>query len=340
MTLGIEPKRILAVDGGGSKTIAWIANAFPIGNGSNVELEVLGRGFAGPSNPRSVGFDIAFLNLTAAIAMAGKQTTDVSPRSEFTPFAVACLSLAGAGRIDEQNHVREWADGQRLATQTLVVDDVEPLRLAAMYEQNSGHSAHTATAASWEQSVTLVVGTGSIACGRNGEYRSARVGGWGYLLGDEGSGFAIGLAGLQAVCKSHDRDEQLTPFQLAILKAIGINTPTELVGFIYQNPLPRAQVATLSEIVIGSASSDSIAAKILEDSIQAMADLITTTACRLELGHLSYSLALSGGVVCNHSEIVADLLQRLEQSRLAPCTHHLVREPIHGPLLMAARLVT
>ncbi len=336
MTLGIEPKRILAVDGGGSKTIAWIAKAFPTGNSSNVELEVVGRGYAGPSNPRSVGFDIAFLNLTAAIAMARKQTIDVSPRKELLPFAVACLSLAGAGRIEEQNRVREWADGQRLAIQTLVVDDVEPLRLAAIYEQNS---AHTATAASWEQSVTLVVGTGSIACGRNGENRSARVGGWGYLLGDDGSGFAIGLAGLQAVCKSHDRGEQLTPFQMAMLKAIGINMPTELVGFIYQNPLPRAQVATLSEIVIGYASSDSIAAKILEDSIQAMADLIAVTACRLELGHLSYSLALSGGVVCNHSEIVAELLQRLEQSRLAPVTHHLVREPIHGPLLIAARHV-
>ena len=337
MTSGTEPKRILAVDGGGSKTIAWIANTFPSRNGPNVELEVIGRGVAGPSNPRSVGFDIAFSNLTAAIEMARKQTTDASsPGSELLPFAVACLSLAGAGRIDEQNRVRAWADGQRLASQTIVVDDVEPLRLAAMYEQDTTHAVEENA---WEQSVTLVVGTGSIACGRNGESRSSRVGGWGYLLGDEGSGFAIGLAGLQSVCKSHDRGEQLTPFQLALLKAIGLETSTELVGFVYQNPLPRVQVAALSEIVIRYASSDPIAAKILEDSIQAMADLIATTASRLELKHLSYSLAMSGGIVCNHSEIVAELLQRLEQSRLAPVMHHLVREPIHGPLLMAARHV-
>jgi len=334
MISGTGPQRILAIDGGGSKTIAWIANALPSDEISKVALEVIGRGHAGPSNPRSVGFDTAFLNLRTAIAMAREQASATSPRSEPHPFAVACLSLAGAGRIDEQNRIREWADREQLAIQTIVVDDVEPLRLAAMYEQNI---AQTATATSWEQSVTLVVGTGSIACGRNGENRSARVGGWGYLLGDEGSGFAIGLAGLQAVCKAHDRGDDATPFQLALLQAIGMNTPTELVGFIYQNPLPRAQVAALSEIVIDYAGSDASAASILEESIQAMVDLIITTATRLELRHLSYSLALSGGIVCNHPTIVLELLRRLGQNQLAPVTHHLVREPIHGPLLIAAR---
>ena len=334
MISGTGPQRILAIDGGGSKTIAWIANASPSEDISKVALEVIGRGHAGPSNPRSVGFETAFLNLKTAIAMAREQASATSPCGEPQPFAVACLSLAGAGRIDEQTRIREWADREQLAIQTIVVDDVEPLRLAALYEQNI---AKTATATSWEQSVTLVVGTGSIACGRNGENRSARVGGWGYLLGDEGSGFAIGLAGLQEVCKAHDRGDDATPFQLALLKAIGLNTPTELVGFIYQNPLPRAQVAALSEIVIGYAGSDAIAASILEESIQAMVDLIITTATRLELEHLSYSLALSGGIVCHHLSIVTELLRRLGRSQLAPATHHLVREPIHGPLLMAAR---
>jgi len=334
MISGTGPKRILAIDGGGSKTIAWIANALPSEDISKVVLEVIGRGHAGPSNPRSVGFDTAFLNLRTAIAMAREQATATSPCGVPQPFAVACLSLAGAGRIDEQNRIREWAEREQLSFQTIVVDDVEPLRLAAQYEKEI---AQNTAATSWEQSVTLVVGTGTIACGRNGENRFARAGGWGYLLGDEGSGFAIGLAGLQAVCKSLDRGDEATPFQMALLKAIGINTPTELVGFIYQNPLPRAQVAALSEIVIGYVGSDAIAATILEESIQEMVDLIITTASRLEFGHLSYALALSGGIVCNHPSIVADLLRRLGRSQLAPATHHVVREPIHGPLLMAAR---
>ena len=329
-----ESRLILAVDGGGSKTIAWIAKAIPTADNGCVEMDVVGRGHAGPSNPRSVGFDNAYLNIKAAISMAREKASDALQRDATRTIAVACLSLAGAGRVEEQSRIREWSDSEQLAVQTMVVDDVEPLRLAAMYEQSSSPGI---ASTSWDQCVTLVVGTGTIACGRNGTSGSARVGGWGYLLGDEGSGFAIGLAGLQAVCKSHDRLDASTPFQIALLDAIEINKPSELVGFIYQNPLPRDKVAALSEIVIRFAIADPVAAKILAESIQAMSDLVVTTASRLSLEHRSYSLVLSGGLVCNHPEIVAQLLNKIEQSRLAPAAHHLVREPIHGPLLMAAR---
>jgi len=323
-------KRILGVDGGGSKTIAWIADVVPSSGHRKFELEVIGRGHAGPSNPRSVGFDAAFANLSAAILMARGQ---IAPT--FVTMDAACLSLAGAGRSEEQNRIREWAELNHLAKQTIVVDDVEPLRLAAMYEQNQ---SQVSNAESWEKSITLVVGTGSIACGQNGEGRSVRVGGWGYLLGDEGSGFFIGLTGLQSLCKAHDRAEIPTAFQKALLQRLGLSTPTELVRFIYQTPLPRAQVAGLSQVVIGHASNDPAAEKILADSIQAMTELVATAAQRLELAHRSYSLALSGGVVSNHAIVVDRLMHELERMQLSPGAHHSIREPIYGPLTMAMEM--
>ncbi len=328
MTTDKQLDRVLAVDGGGSKTIAWIANVLPSNGPCRVELQVIGRGVAGPSNPRSVGFDVAFANLGAAVTAALEQAAIDS-----TSIGVACLSLAGAGRIEEQNQVRAWADARRLAKQTMVVDDVEPLRLAALYEQQRSPSVEPST---WEQSVTLVVGTGSIACGRNGGKRSARVGGWGYLLGDEGSGFAIGLAGLQAVCRSHDRGEVLTAFQNALLQELGLSNPTELIGFMYKSPLPRAQVAALSEIVLTHTEQDPVAANIVDDSIEAMVNLVSNTKQRLGLNHLTYSLALSGGILSNHSFIVARLLSELQRSQQAPRSVHLVRDPVYGPLWMAA----
>ena len=330
MTTDKQIQRVLAVDGGGSKTIAWVANVRSSSGRCSVELEVVGRGQAGPSNPRSVGFDVALSNVGLAVTMALEHASMGS-----SSIAVACLSLAGAGRIEEQNRVRAWADDRRLAKQTIVIDDVEPLRLAAMYEQDLSPSVETSN---WEQSVTLVVGTGSIACGRNGEHRSARVGGWGYLLGDEGSGFAMGMAGLRVICHSHDRGEAATPFQSALLKQLGLSTPTELVGFVYKTPLPRAQIAELSGIVLAHAVQDPAAGKIIADSIDAMVDLVTDAVRRLELAHLSYTLALSGGILCNHSNIVDKLLLELVQRQMAPSANHLVREPIHGPLLMAAQM--
>ncbi len=332
MTSDTKLDRVLAVDGGGSKTIAWIADVLPSNGPCGLKLLVIGRGVSGPSNPRSVGFEAAFDNLDVAVKAALEQAAIDS-----TSIRVACLSLAGAGRVEEQNQVRAWADARRLANYMMVVDDVEPLRLAALYEQQISPSA---VRSNWEQSVTLVVGTGSIACGRNGENRSARVGGWGYLLGDEGSGFAIGLAGLQAVCRSHDRGEALTPFQNALLQELGLSNPTSLIGFIYKSPLPRAQVAALSQIVLNHAEQDPVAGNIVGDSIEAMVHMVTTTAHRLGLNHLTYSLALSGGILSNHSSIVARLLDELQRGRQAPRAVHLVREPVYGPLLMAAQSLT
>ena len=329
MTTDAKLSRVLAVDGGGSKTIAWVAVVRPSNNRCSVKLEVIGRGQAGPSNPRSVGFETAFANLGLAINTALKQAS-----MESASIAVACLSLAGAGRIEEQNRVRAWAEVRQLAKQTIVIDDVEPVRLAAMYEQDLMPNSD---GTDWEQSVTLVVGTGSIACGRIGEHRSARVGGWGYLLGDEGSGFSIGLAGLRAVCQSHDRGDSATAFQESILRQLGLSSPTELVGFIYKNSLPRTQIAALSEIVLTYSEKDPLAGQILTDSVEAMVQLVTNTLRRLDLTHSSYALAMSGGILSNYNNIVNRLLKELEQRQLAPKAHQVVREPIHGPLVLAAQ---
>ena len=329
MTTNAKPDCVLAVDGGGSKTIAWVANVLPANNRCSVKLEVIGRGQAGPSNPRSVGFGTAFASLGIAIETALEQAS-----VERTSVAVACLSLAGAGRIEEQNQVRAWADEGQLANHTIVIDDVEPLRLAAMYEQDL---LSNADGTDWEHSVTLVVGTGSIACGRNGELRTARVGGWGYLLGDEGSGFSIGLAGLRAVCQSHDLGEAATEFQESMLRQLGLSSPTELVGFIYQNPLPRAQVAELSETVLAHSEKDPIAGQILTDSVEAMVQLVTSTLRRLDLSDSTFALAMCGGILSNNSIIVDRLLRELEQRQLAPKTNHVVQNPIHGPLILAAQ---
>lgn len=323
-----QSRRILGVDGGGSKTIAWIADVVSSSSQLDFDFKVIGRGYAGPSNPRSIGFDAAFANLNAAISMARGQVNDMS-----VTIDSACLSLAGAGRSEEQNRIREWADANLLAKQTIVVDDVEPLRSAAMHEQAHSQDSNPA---SWEQSITLVVGTGSIACGRNRSGHAIRVGGWGYLLGDEGSGFSVGLAGLKALCKAHDRVEGQSEFCQAMLQRLGMTSPTELIGFIYQPPLPRALVADLSGIVICHAEKEPIAEKILADAINALTELVATAAHRLELRQCDYSLALSGGIVGNHPTVVARLMLQLEQKQLVPAAFHVVREPIYGALIMAA----
>src|SRR5436190_14857564 len=121
------PEIIIGVDGGGTKTIAWLA---PLDDDTNTI--VLGRGQAGPGNPRAAGFDVAQANIAAAIEVAfadGKL-----PRAA---AAAACFGLAGAGREIEQQRIASWAEQQSIAHTVRVTGDAEPI-LASASSDNVG----------------------------------------------------------------------------------------------------------------------------------------------------------------------------------------------------------
>src|SRR5262245_30157826 len=132
---------VIGVDGGGTKTVAWLA---PLDDSSNTI--VLGRGQAGPGNPRSAGFETAHANIHAAIAAAFASAK--LPRTR-VPYAV--IALAGAGRGPEQSRVGTWARERQIATGICVTGDAHPI-LAAASPDNQG--------------VALICGTGSLAWGR------------------------------------------------------------------------------------------------------------------------------------------------------------------------------
>src|SRR5689334_7188097 len=154
------PDLVIGVDGGGTKTSAWLARLSPSCHGP------LGRGQAGPGNPRAVGFETAPRNIGLAIdeAFAAAGIPPVT-------LARACLALAGADRPAERAQLEAWGSQRHLAEQLIVTNDAEPI-LAAGAENGWG--------------VALICGTGSFAFARNAAGQTARCGGWGYLLGDEG----------------------------------------------------------------------------------------------------------------------------------------------------------
>ncbi len=234
--------------------------------------------------------------------------------------------MAGVGRDEDRAEVRQWAENFKLANQIIVINDVEPLYLAAEYEQPT---------IDWSRSIVLVIGTGSIASGRNGDQPAVRIGGWGYLLGDEGSGFSIGMAALRIVCRHHDDGIPLSAFHQRLLKALELREPTELVGFIYQNNLPRERVAAASRIVFEDYEADDQAKLIVDNAIAAMTDLVFRSAKRLDFTSQNYALALSGGVLTGNSFIAARLAAELRLQNCEPSHIHLISNPVYGPLMTA-----
>jgi N-acetylmuramic acid 6-phosphate etherase len=154
---------ILGVDGGGTKTVALLGDL----NGN-----VLARGRSGSANTNAVGFDAACLALESAINMARKDHSG--------EISAMCLGLAGAGRKEDIQQFQNWAVYKFPKTVVKVVSDAEILLEAGA---PSGPA------------LALICGTGSIVYGRTVTGELIRAGGWGYLFGDEGSGYAIGIAG-------------------------------------------------------------------------------------------------------------------------------------------------
>jgi N-acetylglucosamine kinase-like BadF-type ATPase len=300
---------ILGVDGGGTKTIAWLA---PLDDATNTV--VLGRGQAGPGNPRAAGFETAQANIVAAI-----EATFADAKLPRTTAAAACFGLAGAGREIEQQRIASWAEQKGIAHTVRVTGDAEPI-LAAASPENVG--------------VALISGTGSFAWGRNTAGETARSGGWGYLLGDEGSGYAIARA-----ADNRGRQTDLLP---AFMNKLGVNSPQELVAKVYAPEMSRERLAELASVVFDLRTTDESAEQIVQSAADDLAAMVSTVAADLKLPSKGYDLAIAGGVLLHQISYLEQVFRRLLDGSAnrgpPPGRWVMVEEPVAGAVALARRL--
>src|SRR5262249_28102204 len=147
---------LLGIDGGGTSTVAWLADA---------RGEIIGRGASGASNVKAVGAEACLAALEAATEAAF-----ASARTARRPLDVACLGLAGLDRPDARPLIDEWNRSSLHARRLVLVNDGD-LVIAAGTPEGWG--------------IGLIAGTGSIVVGRGRDGRKTRAGGWGHIFGDE-----------------------------------------------------------------------------------------------------------------------------------------------------------
>src|SRR5262245_35627798 len=314
-TMTSAPDVIIGVDGGGTKTLAFIA---PLDDTSNTV--VLGRAVAGPGNPRAAGFDVAQANISAAIEAAFADAK-LPPSTA----AAACFCLAGAGRQVEQVQIASWAKQWQIAEVVRVTGDAEPI-LAAASPDNVG--------------IALICGTGSLAWGRNREGQTARSGGWGYLLGDEGSGYAIALAGLRAAVRAADKRDEPTNLLAAYMQKLGADSPQDLVAKVYGPEMTREGLAELASVVFDLRTADATAERIVQVAANELAQMVATVVAQLRLPSQNYALAMAGGVLLYQLNYADRVIAALEnQTREATPNHWVtVDQPVRGAVALARRL--
>ncbi len=207
------------------------------------------------------------------------------------------VGVAGAGRTADADALRVALRGEYVAERVMVTTDVA-LALAS---------------APPEVAIVLLAGTGSIALARGADGTLVQQGGWGWQMGDEGSGYWIGREGLVAVGRAHDGRAPATGLTTALESATASPSVRELAGWA-ATASPR-EVATLAAVVVSEAErGDAAAQAIVARAVEELTGLVQGVSTRLR--GPEGAVALGGGLLGPDRPLRQRVAAALEQARM------------------------
>jgi glucosamine kinase len=305
----------LGVDGGGSKTMCAVGD----------ESSLLATVTAGPSNITRVGQTHARKALHVAIL-------DACAKANIAPQQVqrACIGVAGAGREQIAGVVRKIV-AEMIPGEIDVVGDMQ-IALAAAFGAGPG--------------VIVIAGTGSIAYGRDAQGRTARAGGWGFAISDEGSAHWIGRAAISALLRMIDQGIDPSTDGRATAEATPIFREMKAVGELHSlDELVRAANSNFDfarlfpAILTAAEAGDALAPRVLAQAGRELAQLAGIVVRRL-FGETNrrlpgLSLAMAGGVFRHSSEVRECFCNEVRKLDPHLELNSQVVEPVAGALQMA-----
>jgi len=293
----------LGIECGGTRTVALF------GPGTDADCR---RAEFGPANLRLLD-DAGLVGHFKAIQ-----------RVAAAPFTGIVIGMAGARTEKDRRRIRAAAGKVWRNTPVYATDDLETALAAA--ETEEGRAAR----------VLILSGTGSCCFGRQtGTHgRTVRLGGWGHILGDRGSGYEIGLQALRAVAGEMDRKGQWPALGAGILQALQLNEADDLID--WAKGAEKAGVAALAPTVFAAAAKrDGMARKILADAAASLAEDGANCARRLAGPGAPVEFVLAGGILLKQAAFARQVGARLRQLRPGARVRRLRRESAWGAMLLA-----
>jgi N-acetylglucosamine kinase-like BadF-type ATPase len=286
----VVERLLLGLDIGGSRTRARLVD------GGTIVVELEGRG----ANPAALAPAVVERRLAELIGRLGP----------VRPIA-CCAGAAGAEVPAARARLRSVLAALLPGTVVEVVHDAR-LVLAA---------------AGLAHGIALIAGTGSVAYGRDSSGREARAGGWGWLLGDDGSGAWIVREAAREVLRRADAGEAAGPLGTGLPGALGASEAVELTGGLHRLREPR-RWAALAGAVFAAAPADPAAAALVARAGAALAELVEVVRGRLpNVG----AVVLAGGLLLNQP-----LLEAAVREHLAGEVVRLAEPPVAGAVRLAA----
>jgi N-acetylglucosamine kinase-like BadF-type ATPase len=304
-----DARYVMGVDGGATKTLAAVLDL----DGGTLHL-----GHGGPSNEDAVGASAAVQALLGAadeaISRAG---------IEAGQLGAAVLAIAGTDTEDVAQHVR--------AARTdawMVVNDVV---------------AAWATATGVGPGVAAIAGTGSNVFGVGGEgaeMRAWRAGGWGHLLGDEGSGYWLGVQSIKAALRDREASGRPTALSDAVTGFFGESSVEAVAATVYTRPLSKGQIAAFAiETAKLAERGDAVARELYERGARELGEQIAAVIRRtgLDTAEAEFPVGLIGSAYKAGAVFVKPLTRVIHACAARARVSTVEMAPVGGSVLLAAR---
>jgi N-acetylmuramic acid 6-phosphate etherase len=295
---------ILGIEGGGTRSVALMAD----GQGN-----LVGRREAGPGNLRLLD-DGELRGLLEEFA------------GQFpTPDAVG-IGMAGARTEGDLRRIRKAAESVWPGIPCRSTDDLETALSAADEPAARGIQAR----------VLVLSGTGSCFFGRNAENLKAKVGGWGHILGDGGSGYDIGLGALRAVATLVDETGKLPVLGKRIVKRLRLERSEALIS--WAQAAKKADIAALAaEVFQSAAAGDRLAGLLLQLAKNTLAREATVCARKLAKPGTSVQFILAGGTLLKQPRFAEQVSRQIKEFWPKAAVTPLKREGAWGAVKLARK---
>jgi glucosamine kinase len=295
----------LGIDGGGTKTTCAIGD----------ETSLLATAVTAGCNITRVGEVRARESLHQAVhqasAVAGISACE---------FERACVGVAGAGRKEVAEIIHKLV-AEVIPGEIQVMSDM-PIALEAAFGQGPG--------------VIVIAGTGSFAYGRNAAGTTARAGGWGFAISDEGSAHWIGRFTVREILRAQDKTGNPPPLLDQLAQACGVSSFDDFIRSANSN----MDFAAFFPTILASADGgDLCARKALDEAGTELARLAAMVIARLfdERSSSSIPLATVGGVFGHASRVREGFYNEIRKLHSSVDFHREIIEPVLGALQMARR---
>jgi N-acetylglucosamine kinase-like BadF-type ATPase len=277
--MSLTDRVVCAVDGGGTKTLAIVMNL----NGAE-----LARAVTGPSNYVAGEADRVVENVSAAVSTSAREA------GVELPVAALWVGLAGIDRPGAREEIAGRLAG--LAEDVRLTND--PQLLFGAFEDGVG--------------IVLIAGTGSIALGVDRHGNTARAGGWGYLIGDEGGGYDLGRRAIRAAARSSDGRGLQTSLLPALLAHWGLEQPLQLIDQVYRER-DRTAIAGCARLVFDAADAwDPVATRLVQSGAAELASTAAAVEKALDFAGIDVPLVLAGSLLVEREEYRRMMLDRLD----------------------------